>query len=366
MLQELGATTFPPGIFTEAELEILKDLEDRQMTQDTTIPPGLPIIKIGDDIEICSGEILILSARPKAQKSGAIGFLISGVLAMSDECHECIPDLKILPASYMHEGKRITKAVIHIDTEQPKKWHKINQVQSFKRVGLTECPAFYKSYNFRSLKGDLFKQYVETILKDCANRFDGIHILFLDGVADFVSSVNNEDTSQDIYRWLFNITDTYNCAIVASLHLNPGIVKKMRGHVGSDAERKVDAVIGLTKTDGVVSWEAEMMRGSDNFPLIQTRYSKEHGNFIYHGTATRVSESEKEEIKATKEKVKAITHAESVFKSDRPAILPAKEIKRLLMQGFDMSKASALRIFNLMKDYGAIESTPEGNWKRKF
>ena len=76
----------------------------------------------------------------------------------------------------------------------------------------------------------------------------------------------------------------------------------MRGHVGSDAERKADAVIELDKKDGVVSWEAAMMRGSDNFPLIQTRYSKEHKNFIYHGVGQRLSEEDKKGSKVQQRK----------------------------------------------------------------
>ena len=118
-IKEIGAASLPPGIFTAEEVEILGDLEKRQMTHSTVIPESLPVLKIGEDIEICSGEILILSAKPKSQKSGAIGFLVSGVIALNEECHECIPDLHILPASYMHEGRRITKAVLHVDTEQP-------------------------------------------------------------------------------------------------------------------------------------------------------------------------------------------------------------------------------------------------------
>ncbi|HEY4875205.1 MAG TPA: hypothetical protein VIH86_06505 [Puia sp.] len=334
-----------------------------RITEKTELLPMKPLIRLGDETVINSGDILIISAPPKSAKTAVMSFLISGTVTQTADCIGCIPDLSIVPAEISHNGKVISKAVLHIDTEQNKHWHQKNINQILARVNMRNCPAFFCSYNFRQLEFEDFLAATETVCKKAVRDFDGIHIIFIDGIADYLTSVNDEKESQKIYRWLFKLADTYNCGIVTTLHQNPGSVKKERGHAGSDGQRKADAVIGLVKQDGVITFDLRFMRGSEDIPLVQVKYDKQLGRHVYHGNGRKLTEESIEEIKLTKEKAKAKSHADAVFKHG--AALYAADIKRYIQQGFDLSQEAARKVFILMQKHDLIIADEHGRWIQK-
>lgn len=76
-----------------------------------------------------------------------------------------------------------------------------------------------------------------------------IGLLILDGVTDFVSDVNNLQESQDFLARLTSYMNSYNFAVIATIHKNSNDDNgKARGHIGSELLRKSGAVLQLAKT----------------------------------------------------------------------------------------------------------------------
>lgn len=75
-------------------------------------------------------------------------------------------------------------------------------------------------------------------------------LLFIDGAADLVADTNDLLSSERLVSDLLTLASKYNLGIVTIIHSNPGAEVKVRGHLGSTAERKSETVIILER-DGV-------------------------------------------------------------------------------------------------------------------
>lgn len=75
-------------------------------------------------------------------------------------------------------------------------------------------------------------------------------LLFIDGAADLVADTNDLLSSERLVSNLLTLASKYNLGIVTIIHSNPGAEGKVRGHLGSTAERKSETVIILER-DGV-------------------------------------------------------------------------------------------------------------------
>jgi hypothetical protein len=106
------------------------------------------------------------------------------------------------------------------------------------------------------------RKLVPHILNECMTIHGGIKMLVLDGIADMVASPNDEEESFDLVRELLQLSSQYQTGIMGVLHLNPGKESdKVRGHVGSQAERKAETILVSEKQ-------------ADNSVIVYTKYSR--------------------------------------------------------------------------------------------
>ena len=97
-------------------------------------------------------------------------------------------------------------------------------------------------------------------LADAAAAHGGIHSVIIDGVADLVLDVNDAEECNGIVAELHAQAIRYDCAILCVIHKNPG-TEKVRGHLGSQIERKAETNLSLEKEDEVtVVWSAKQRR----------------------------------------------------------------------------------------------------------
>lgn len=75
-------------------------------------------------------------------------------------------------------------------------------------------------------------------------------LLFIDGAADLIADTNDLISSESLVSNLLTMSSKYNMGIVTIIHSNPGGDGKVRGHLGSTAERKAETVISLER-DGM-------------------------------------------------------------------------------------------------------------------
>ena len=106
----------------------------------------------------------------------------------------------------------------------------------------------------------------------------------IDGVADFIASVNDEADSNGIVHFFSQLAIEYNTLIVLVIHLNPGSDKE-RGHLGSQLQRKAETILAVRK-DGDLSYidsKDSRIINRDSIPAIQFKYDKEKHYHVYAG-----------------------------------------------------------------------------------
>ena len=99
----------------------------------------------------------------------------------------------------------------------------------------------YHTYALRTLDYKERIQFIEYCLK---HRFEDVGLVFIDGVADLVSDVNNLQESNLIVQKLMEWSATYNCHIMLVIHSNFG-TDKATGHLGSLLDKKSEVCIQL-------------------------------------------------------------------------------------------------------------------------
>lgn len=306
----------------------LSDFEYLRITDTTSIPQPVPRITINKEIISTEGNITTISGASKSGKSAFSGILIAG--AISD--NGVVNGLEgVLVEPNLHK-----RAVLHFDTEQSKYKHQINLLAVLRRSGIETCPEYYQSYNIREL--DL-KQYQETTSKICAaanKQFKGIHLILIDGGADFISDVNDPTQSNALVKYFEDLAIKYSTPIIVVVHTNPGSDKE-RGHLGSQFQRKSESVL-MIKTEGDISYlEPKFLRmaGKGNIPLIQFMYDSNKGYHVGFGIRSdektnkdldRVSEIQKICIKAFSGQVsyKYADAINAIMKESNKKIITAK------------------------------------------
>lgn len=281
----------------------LDAFNDIQITAESIISDNPPCTTWNGAGVMARGNISGVSAASKAGKTAFMLAFIVGLLSI--KLIQVFKNLVIEP--------NINKlALISIDTEQSEYDQQLNLKTVLKRLGLTNTPPYFLAYNFRQLLIGEFKNTLNGICEAAQDEFGGISAIVIDGGADFIKSVNDEESSYDIVQYFTHLAIKYNCPVVIVVHQNPGSDKE-RGHFGSQIQRKCYGLISISKENGVSKAEAKMMRRGDASEMkpIYFAYSKEHG---YH-IEVEAPEKGKAQSDKTFEKMRVI--ANEVFSTNK-------------------------------------------------
>jgi hypothetical protein len=273
---------------------IINKYEPFRITSSSNYPTLPPIIKLADECIGSAGEIVTVSG---VQKSGKSAFLNTCMVAsLSQNKLDSVPPE--ISVEYCNG-----KAILHIDTEQPKPKHLRNLKNIAMRIGQTELPENFHSYNVKSMERREVQELLEKICPELISKYGGIHMIILDGAADLINDVNDADASNELVKLLMKIADEYKALILAVVHKNPND-GKVRGHLGSELLRKQDAGVAMKKTDTYCYLVAEDLRngGSHLVPQLKFEFDKYLG---YH-VCTGLHEGEYKPTKADKLKGLAI------------------------------------------------------------
>ena len=127
-------------------MDALAKYEHLRITTLRPQPKAEVFITIDGKKVTSSGNITTLSGPQKAGKSAITGWIIAGVLIKV--VGELIDPLERLQVSPNPDGC----AVLHYDTEQSGEDHEAHQRIILKRLGVTETPENFLSYNVRQLR----------------------------------------------------------------------------------------------------------------------------------------------------------------------------------------------------------------------
>ena len=228
----------------EADYEpnsILKKLEARKFDVENPPPDEPPLYCLQGVPIATAGNIVVLSANKKAGKSSVTGAaLAASIFGGGDSC------IGITAANHKHH------AVILLDTEQSRMHHHRGMRATLKRAKVSHPPKWLTSHWIKGFTFKEARQAIDEVLKSENKKCGGVHSLLLDGGADFVTSVNNEEECNEFVNHLHDLAIRYNCVIWVIIHLNPDPRKlgsKTRGHFGSQLERKAETNLRIDKDD---------------------------------------------------------------------------------------------------------------------
>lgn len=246
--------------------------ETLRITDATPIPPPIPVITINAETVAIEGGLCTISGMPKSGKSAFTSMILAGAISATH-------------GTPLLDGMVVTantekKAVIHFDTEQARHKHQYNHRTILKRAGLDSCPPYFLSYNIRQQSYTEYRQITDEICEAASKAHGGIHLIVIDGMAEYISDTNDLEQSKEIALYFMNLSETYSTAVIGIIHTNKNSNTE-RGHLGSEVQRKSDSVIRITCEGDVSYLEPVYLRyaGKGDIPRISFRYDKECG---YH------------------------------------------------------------------------------------
>lgn len=206
------------------------------------LPMNEVILQQGDTNIMSVGDISVIAGQPKSRKT----FLVAAI------CAAFLSDDGYLGLKTNNKGK-----LLLIDTEQSKPFV------------LTVVQRIYKILNWDINDPHDSEITVLTMRELNANeRLKTMHeaiclykpkLIMLDGFADLLADTNSLEESTEKVSKLMLLSSKYNCHICSVLHTNPGS-EKMRGHTGSELQRKSESVLLVTKSDDVSTVSPQFCR----------------------------------------------------------------------------------------------------------
>jgi hypothetical protein len=310
-------------------------------------PPASPepLLTISDVTVGTPGNLVCITGSEGSGKTNFLGGIISGAIHLGN--------FEIDTLGTQIRENILEQAVLLYDTEQSEFQLFKNLNHILKRCGLQRPPDWFRAYSMVGVsRGERMKLILESM-----DRFyyenGGIHLVIIDGIADLLAAVNEEESSVRLIEELFRIAAIYNTLIVCVLHMAPSGLK-LRGHLGSELQRKAAGILMVEKDDNNGCSLVKALKVRDGSPLdvpiIRFGWSNVEGRHVYLG------EMDKEDTKANKLK-ELQTLAGELFA--QKTFIASKDLQRELMLAFGVQERTARSYINTMKEAGIIEKSAQ-------
>lgn len=278
---------------------LLERLEALRYDPDNPPPPDEVCLTLLDQPVGARGNVSAIQAKIKAGKTGAV---TSGIAAAIRGSHQAQGDT----LGFAWRGDA-TGAILHFDTEQSPADHHACAERARKRAGITETERLH-SYQLVTFKVRERMEVLRRKMKQLAN-VGKVDCVIVDGLADLLTSVNDEEQACDLVAELMRLSQQYDCAIIGVIHENPGTDSgKTRGHLGSELQRKAYANIRIDKdpeTNVSTLYGPDLRHGA--IPKqhgLCFAWDNEQGMHATLGIYSHIVGQAKENAKATKEREK--------------------------------------------------------------
>ena len=327
----------------------LKIFERLRITDTTAIPPPVPVITINGETISTEGNITTISGASKSGKSAFTGILIAGAIS-KDGIIDGLDGVQVQP-------NKKNKAILHFDTEQARHKHQYNLLSILRRCEIDHCPDYFLSYNIRALDLNEYADVTGNICAAANEQFNGIHLIGIDGIADYISDVNDPVQSNAIVKYFEELAIKYSTPVIVIVHTNPGSDKE-RGHLGSQCQRKSESVI-IVKTEVDISFIEPRflkMAGKGNIPSIQFMYDKNKGYHVGCGIRS------KEQAGKDAERIAGIKKVCSIVFSGQKAY-GYKDAVDSIMKETNKALNTAKGMFADMKAHEMITQGADKNWR---
>jgi hypothetical protein len=322
----------------------LKILKPHTFDDKVKIERPIPVLTIGEHTILSKGNLCVVSGKVKTGKSALNYSLLSGGIRMEG--------LPIDTLGISVSLNREEFAVLHFDTEQSQyDWHS-KLMNTVKRAQLNSKPDFFESFHLLEFTIWDRIRYVEEMFEYNHRKHGGIHLAVVDGVADLVRSVNDEVECNKIVDMFHRLAVEYQCPIILLAHLNPD-GGKMRGHLGSQLERKAESVI-VVEREGEISNITPLYCRNANFlkiPLQQFYWDDEKKQHSFYGQKTEKDKQEQKIAEYEDVLVEIFANCESEMKKS--------QFKDRISEVMGVKKSSAYSIINFMLNHTLIVEDEE-------
>lgn len=296
---------------------------------------GVPIGTQGNLLGITGGE--------GTGKSNYVGSLIAGIIREQDM-------IDTLGTSILANTEN--KAVLLYDTEQSEVQLYKNISNILKRSKQHSMPSCFKAYSLTSMSRKERLQAIIQSMDKFYYQFGGIAVVAIDGIADLVRCANDEAESVAVIDELYRLAGIYKTCIAGVLHFVPNGLK-LRGHLGSELQRKAAAILSIERDDDPLVSVVKALKVRDgsplDVPLIQFAWDKKAGMHTYMG------EKPKEE-KEKRKKNELVSVARSIFSKQRYCTYVdlCEQIQTIL----DVKERTAKSYIKFMRDNQLILKDP--------
>lgn len=287
------------------------------------------------------GDILCITGGEGTGKSNYSASLVAG--SIKDE------GVKIDTLGAFIKANTNHKAVLLYDTEQ-------SEIQSYKNINnllrrakkLNNKPKEFKAFCLTALsRKDRLKIIIESMDR-YYYEFGGIHLVVIDGVADLVSCANDESESIALVDNLYRLAGIYNTCIICVLHFIPNGLK-LRGHLGSELQRKSAAIISIEKDSDPSISVVKALKVRDgsplDVPLMQFSWDKALGMHVYGGEKSHKDKEQRKKLNLMRAIDEIFSNVEHITSKDL-----CDKIEAIL----DVSERTARSYIKYLKDNDLI------------
>jgi hypothetical protein len=304
-----------------------------------------PLLTINDVTIGTPGNLVCFAGSEGSGKTNYLGGILSGAIKPYGI------DIDTLGTTIKENIDQ--RAVLLYDTEQSEFQLYKNLTYILRRSSLDRPPSWFKAF---CLVGISRSERMNLILESMDRFFyeyGGIHMVVIDGIADLLGAVNDEESSVKLVEELFRMAAIYNTVIVCVLHLAPSGMK-LRGHLGSEVQRKAAGILLIEKDDNNNCSVVKALKVRDGSPLdvpmVQFGWSKTEGRHVYLGEKSK----EDSDLRKTNELKDAATE---IFRDK--VIIPNQLLVQSVMEQMDVKERTARAYIKFMRENGIIERTPE-------
>ncbi len=304
-----------------------------------------PLLTINDVTIGTPGNLVCVAGSEGSGKTNYLGGILSGAIKPYGI------DIDTLGTTIKENIDQ--RAVLLYDTEQSEFQLYKNLTYILRRSSLDRPPSWFKAF---CLVGISRSERMNLILESMDRFFyeyGGIHMVVIDGIADLLGAVNDEESSVKLVEELFRMAAIYNTVIVCVLHLAPSGMK-LRGHLGSEVQRKAAGILLIEKDDNNNCSVVKALKVRDGSPLdvpmVQFGWSKTEGRHVYLGEKSK----EDSDLRKTNELKDA---ASEIFRDK--VIIPNQQLVQAVMEQMDVKERTARAYIKFMRENGIIERTLE-------
>ena len=270
--------------------ETMSALKSCEVDFNNPLPIAQMIVSVNDVPLGTQGNLLCITGGEGTGKSNYVAALIAGAIRPTGT------DVDALGVT-LHENGR-NKAVLFYDTEQSEVQLYKNISNLLRRCGREAMPEWFKAY---CLTGMSRKERLLSIIQSLDKyhyQYGGVHLVVIDGIADLIKCANDEAESIAVVEELYRLAGIYKTCIVTVLHFIPNGLK-LRGHLGSELQRKAVAILSIEKDSDPVVSVVKALKVRDGSPLdvpiMQFSWDKEKAMHVYLGEKPKEEKDKRKE-----------------------------------------------------------------------